>query len=91
MKLSLPKDVDTTASLEKGLSGYAHPLDCNLTIADRESSRLNSGEFTDLAITCHDKTFYVHKILVCAHSPVLHNALKKETFKVSARQFKAMK
>lgn len=32
-------------------------------------------EFTDLQVKCEGSTFFVHKVLVCNASPVLHKAM----------------
>ncbi|KAI1745154.1 BTB/POZ protein [Xylaria scruposa] len=40
------------------------------------ASLLSSGDYADLKIVCKDQEFQVHKIIVCAQSPVLATALK---------------
>ncbi|TRX97131.1 hypothetical protein FHL15_001925 [Xylaria flabelliformis] len=37
---------------------------------------LSSGDYADLKIVCKDQEFQVHKVIVCAQSPVLAAALK---------------
>ncbi|KAE9965064.1 hypothetical protein EG328_009981 [Venturia inaequalis] len=58
-------------------------VDTSASFKKRLSRRFNSTEFADLTITCRDQTFSAHKVLISAHSPVLHNALKSGTFKES--------
>ncbi|QDS69510.1 hypothetical protein FKW77_007081 [Venturia effusa] len=44
---------------------------------------LDSGEYSDMSVTCKQKTFKVHKAVVCTRSRFFRNAMKNGTFKVS--------
>lgn len=46
-------------------------------------SLLESGDFSDLTITCQGNTFNVHKSVVCFQSRFFSNAVKQGAFKVS--------
>jgi hypothetical protein len=44
---------------------------------------LDSGEYSDLTISCKGRNFEVHRAVVCSQSPVFDAALKHD-FKVNA-------
>lgn len=48
------------------------------------SELLQTGKFSDCTITCQGKEFKLHKVVVCAQSPVIAAALEK-TSKVCHR------
>ncbi|KAE9984456.1 hypothetical protein EG328_008755 [Venturia inaequalis] len=44
---------------------------------------LDSGEYSDMSVTCRQKVFKVHKAVVCTRSNFFRNAMKNGTFKES--------
>lgn len=45
---------------------------------DRLSSMLESGRLSDITIICGAETLTAHKVILCAHSPVLEKEFMSE-------------
>ncbi|RDI83877.1 hypothetical protein Vi05172_g6279 [Venturia inaequalis] len=53
------------------------------TSLDGMAELLDSGEYSDMSVTCKQKVFKVHKAVVCTRSNFFRNAMKNGTFKES--------
>ncbi|TID23405.1 Leptomycin B resistance protein pmd1 [Venturia nashicola] len=51
-----------------------------LTSMEGIADLLDSGEYSDMSITCKQKVFKVHKAIVCTRSSFFRNAMKNGTF-----------
>lgn len=51
------------------------------------SSLFNDSTYADLAVTCGDREWQVHKAIVCTRSSWFANAIKHETVVSAGRSF----